>query len=242
MEEPVTGQHDDHSQIDCDQQHQGEDHTGGKVAEGGNFGFAVDFMHDGGQTADGSGGKKYGQSNAGNQHGGGQVVVQIAQVVPEDVVHALGQQMGQIGQLVAQPHIDHTGKRGNANQNGEEGQDQKVGQLCSRAADMLFKVDSDNVGDKTHRPQAKKPFDIPLHRSASFLSRVVHSIAEKTDEDNGKTSGEKHVQILHGQAGIECHADAVADDPAQVGHPAVHFPGGDEQVAAGETLVILFSQ
>ena len=101
------------------------------------FGLSVKLPVECGEAADGGRGEKNREEQPRDQHSGGQIAVQIAEVIPENCVHTVREQLFYIAQQLARREIDPTQKSGDADQNGEKGEDEEVGKMGGGAADVL---------------------------------------------------------------------------------------------------------
>ena len=131
------------------QQH-GKDETGNELENTLEGGSAVNFVHDVHQAPHGSGGKQGGHKHARHQHGVGLVGVQIVQIVLENGQNLLGQHVAGLLQQRGHLQVELGDKGGDADENGEKGQEQKIGQFGGGAADPVDKIQLHHVCHKSH--------------------------------------------------------------------------------------------
>lgn len=128
MEEPVTGEDDHHRQVNGEQEQQGEDHAEGDPAQPAGVFQAIQLIHGQQQGAEPCGGGQGDGHQGGGHDGGGLVQGGIGQIVLHDSQGLVGQDLVQSRQELLQTQVEQPDEVVHAHKQGEQGQDQKIGQ------------------------------------------------------------------------------------------------------------------
>ena len=151
-EEPPAGEKDHQGQKDGEQQQQGEEHTGDHLPHAPVALAAVDVLHDVHQRPEGRRREEQGHEDPRHQQAGGLVIGDVIDIVQKNAADGGGEQGGGGGYHGLQIHRQQADKGVDADEQREEGEDQKVGQLGGGAGDTLGKIEIHHLQDKLDRP------------------------------------------------------------------------------------------
>ena len=170
-EEPAPGEQHPQREIDGDEEEDGVEHAGRDLHHAGIGPAPVDIRHDVHQGPEGGGGGEQRHGDARRQHGVGLAarLGEIGDIVGEDGQTLPGDDFGSgvhqgVDVDVEQPH-----KGVDADQDGEKGEDEEIGQLGGRPGHPAGKID---VGDLTDEPHGGG-FPKRLHGSTCLLDGLA---------------------------------------------------------------------